>query len=195
MAKAIIAGMAVSAIGIFSYVQLGVEPKIMWAGPNAVIGGLLFGFGIVLAGGCETGWMYRAVEGQVHYWWVGLGNVIGSTILAYYWDDVSPVLATNWDKVNLLKTFGPLGGLLVTYALLLFAFLLVVAQEKRFFRRATAKTETQENAARKRSCLIIVSIWWVNPCPYPAVATLEALPQLKKGEIPGSGERLPPVDQ
>jgi hypothetical protein len=32
MAKAIIAGMAVSAIGIFSYVQLGVEPKIMWAG-------------------------------------------------------------------------------------------------------------------------------------------------------------------
>ena len=147
MAKAIIAGMAVSAIGIFSYVQLGVEPKIMWAGPNAVIGGLLFGFGIVLAGGCETGWMYRAVEGQVHYWWVGLGNVIGSTILAYYWDDLSPVLATNWDKVNLLNTFGPLGGLLMTYALLLVAFLLVVAQEKRFFRRTSVKTETQENAA------------------------------------------------
>lgn len=81
MAKAIIAGMAVSAIGIFSYVQLGVEPKIMWAGPNAVIGGLLFGFGIVLAGGCETGWMYRAVEGQVHYWWVGLGTCSGQLSL------------------------------------------------------------------------------------------------------------------
>ena len=50
MAKAIIFGMAASAIGIFSYVQLGMEPKIMWAGPNAVIGGLLFGFGIVLVG-------------------------------------------------------------------------------------------------------------------------------------------------
>lgn len=36
---------------------------------------------------------------------------------------------------------------MVTYALLLIAFLLVVAQEKRFFRRATVKTETQENAA------------------------------------------------
>ena len=48
----------------------------------------------MLAGGCETGWMYRAVEGQVHYWWVGLGNVIGSTILAYYWDDFAPALAT-----------------------------------------------------------------------------------------------------
>ncbi|CDK63280.1 Putative transport system permease protein [Morganella morganii IS15] len=90
MAKAIILGMAVSAIGIYSYVQLGAEPKIFWAGPNAVIGGLLFGFGIVLAGGCETGWMYRAVEGQVHFWWVGLGNIIGATILAYYWDSVAP---------------------------------------------------------------------------------------------------------
>ena len=136
MAKAIIFGMAVSAIGIFSYVQLGVEPKIMWAGPNAVIGGLLFGFGIVLAGGCETGWMYRAVEGQVHYWWVGLGNVIGSTILAYYWDDFAPALATNWDKVNLLNTFGPLGGLLVTYLLLFAALMLIIGWEKRFFRRA-----------------------------------------------------------
>ena len=70
----------------------------------------------MLAGGCETGWMYRAVEGQVHYWWVGLGNVIGSTILAYYWDDFAPALATDWDKINLLKTFGPMGGLLVTFA-------------------------------------------------------------------------------
>lgn len=137
MAKAIIFGMAASAIGIFSYIQLGVEAKIMWAGPNAVLGGLLFGFGIVLAGGCETGWMYRAVEGQVHYWWVGLGNVIGSTLLAYFWDDISPALATSWDKVNLLKTFGPLGGLLVTYALLLLALLFVIGWEKQFFRRVS----------------------------------------------------------
>ncbi|MBW7982768.1 selenium metabolism membrane protein YedE/FdhT [Enterobacillus tribolii] len=134
MAKAIIIGMAVSAIGIFSYVQLGVSPKIMWAGPNAVLGGLLFGFGIVLAGGCETGWMYRAVEGQVHFWWVGLGNVIGSTLLAYYWDDLAPALATSYDKINLLQTFGPLGGLAVTYLLLLAAFLLMIAWEKHFFR-------------------------------------------------------------
>jgi len=143
MAKAIILGMAVSAIGIFSYVQLGVEAKIMWAGPNAVIGGLLFGFGIVLAGGCETGWMYRAVEGQVHYWWVGLGNVIGSTLLAYYWDDLSPSLATSWDKINLLNTFGPLGGLLVTYLMLFAALMLIIGWEKHFFRRSrTVSTET-----------------------------------------------------
>jgi uncharacterized membrane protein YedE/YeeE len=96
MAKAIIAGMAVSAIGIFSYVQLGVEPKIMWAGPNAVIGGLLFGFGIVLAGGCETGWMYRAVEGQVHYWWVGLGNVLAPR----YWPISGMIYPRFWQPTG-----------------------------------------------------------------------------------------------
>jgi uncharacterized membrane protein YedE/YeeE len=68
MAKAIIFGMAASAIGIFSYVQLGMEPKIMWAGLNAVIGGLLFGFGIVLAAaakpaGCTAPLKVRCTTG------------------------------------------------------------------------------------------------------------------------------------
>lgn len=133
MAKAIIAGMAVSTIGVYSYVQLGLDPKVFWAGPNAVIGGLLFGFGIVLAGGCETGWMYRAVEGQVHYWWVGLGNVIGSTLLALVWDDLAPLIAVNYDKVNLLKVLGPQGGLLATYGMLGLSLALVVWWEKHFF--------------------------------------------------------------
>jgi len=133
MAKAILIGMAVSTIGVYSYVQLGVPPKILWAGPNAVIGGLLFGFGIVLAGGCETGWMYRAVEGQVHYWWVGLGNIIGATVLAAWWDDIAPAVATSYGKINLLTVFGPQGGLIMTYLMLAAAMLAVLWWEKRFF--------------------------------------------------------------
>ncbi|WP_027994750.1 selenium metabolism membrane protein YedE/FdhT [Simplicispira psychrophila] len=142
MAKAILAGMAVSTIGVYSYVQLGLDPKIFWAGPNAVIGGLLFGFGIVLAGGCETGWMYRAVEGQVHYWWVGLGNVIGSTLLALVWDDLAPTIAVNYDKVNLLKTLGPQGGLLATYLMLGLSLALVIWWEKHFFAKKARQNAT-----------------------------------------------------
>lgn len=146
MAKAIIAGMAVSTIGVYSYVQLGLDPKIFWAGPNAVIGGLLFGFGIVLAGGCETGWMYRAVEGQVHYWWVGLGNVIGSTLLALVWDDLAPAIAVNYDKINLLKSLGPQGGLIATYVMLGLSLALVIWWEKHFF----AQKARQNAAPAKR---------------------------------------------
>jgi len=147
MAKAILIGMAVSTIGVYSYVQLGVPAKIMWMGPNAVIGGLLFGFGIVLAGGCETGWMYRAVEGQVHYWWVGLGNIIGATVLAAMWDDIAPALATSYPKTNLLEVFGPQGGLIVTYLLLALAMLAVLAWEKHFFARKAAQDLAVKEAA------------------------------------------------
>lgn len=139
MAKAIIFGIIAGTIGVFSYVQLGVTPKIMWAGPNAIIGGLLFGFGIVLAGGCETGWMYRSMEGQVHFMWVGVGNVVGSTLLAYYWDNLAPTLVLDYDKLNLLKEFGPVGGLFVNYILLILCLIAVVWWEKRFLAKAKAK--------------------------------------------------------
>ncbi len=148
MAKAIIIGMAVSSIGVYSYVQLGVPPKIFWAAPSALIGGLLFGFGIVLAGGCETGWMYRAVEGQVHYWWVGLGNIIGATVLAAMWDDLVPILVTPYDKVNLLQRFGPQGGLLITYALLALTLLFVLWYEQRYFADRRRSSPSADAPAR-----------------------------------------------
>ena len=145
MARAIILGMAASAIGIYSYVQLGIAPKIMWAGPNAIIGGVLFGFGIVVAGGCETGWMYRSMEGQVHYWFVGLGNIVGATVLAAWWDQIGPPLALSWPKVNLLQSYGPLGGLLVTYAGLVAMFLLLLWWEKSFQSRRTRSAASLES--------------------------------------------------
>ncbi len=191
MAKAIIFGMAASAIGIFSYVQLGMAPKIMWAGPNAAIGGLLFGFGIVLAGGCETGWMYRAVEGQVHYWWVGLGNVIGSTLLAWCWDDIAAPLATHWQKVNLLNAFGPFGGLLATYLLLLIALLLVIAWERHF--SAARRRSDREGERMKTSSLIIARIWSANPARIRRSLPGNAFPAKRRD--PRSGQRLSAVDQ
>ena len=142
MGKAIIYGMLIGTLCVFSYIQLGMNPKIMWAGPNAIIGGLLFGFGIVLAGGCETGWMYRAMEGQVHFMWVGVGNVVGSTLLAYWWDDLAPVLALDYEKINLLKSFGPISGLLINYGLMIACLVFIVWWEKRFIQKAKARLAT-----------------------------------------------------
>ncbi|AXH13612.1 selenium metabolism membrane protein YedE/FdhT [Halarcobacter bivalviorum] len=136
LAKGIVIGMAVATLGVFSYIMIGQPPKIMWAGPNAIIGGILFGFGIVLAGGCECGWMYRAVEGQVHFWVVGIGNVIGATLLAFVWDDLSLELATSWPKINLLEVFGNYGGLFLNYGLLILLFALILVLEKRYLNKS-----------------------------------------------------------
>lgn len=55
-------------------------------------------------------------------------------------------LATHWQKVNLLNAFGPFGGLLATYLLLLIALLLVIAWERHFFRRQAAVRTVKESA-------------------------------------------------
>lgn len=49
-------------------------------------------------------------------------------------------LATHWQKVNLLNAFGPFGGLLATYLLLLIALLLVIAWERHFSAAAAVRT-------------------------------------------------------
>lgn len=141
-AQGILLGIAAASIGTFGAIQLGVAPKIFWMGPNAIIGGLLFGIGIVLAGGCETGWMYRAVEGQVHFWVVGLGNVIGGTLVAVYWDELGNALALPYPKIDLLKAVGPGYGLLLTFIGLGIALLLVQLNARRFgtFRRVHEHT-------------------------------------------------------
>ncbi|GAB4260629.1 MAG: selenium metabolism membrane protein YedE/FdhT [Thermincola ferriacetica] len=117
--KAIVAGMAVQSLGTLYFIMQGVPAKVMWAGAGAVIGGLLFGFGIVIAGGCETGWMYRAMEGQVNFWIVGLGNIIGATVLAVAWDKgLYALLVAPYPKVDLIKILGPWGALAATFVFL-----------------------------------------------------------------------------
>lgn len=141
----ILLGMAAACIGTFAAIRLGVAPKVFWMGPNAVIGGVLFGIGIVLAGGCETGWMYRAMEGQVHFWVVGIGNVIGGTLVAVLWDSLGGLLALPYPKLNLLQSFGPGGGLLLTFAGLGLCMLLVQLNANRFTRSRNCTDVRQEN--------------------------------------------------
>lgn len=61
---------AVHAVGFWALLALGViEPKEMGFAPVAtIVGGLIFGFGMVCAGGCATGTWYRAGEGLVGSW-------------------------------------------------------------------------------------------------------------------------------
>jgi uncharacterized membrane protein YedE/YeeE len=120
MAKALIWGIAVQTLITAYYLMQGMAPNVIWwAGPAAVIGGILFGIGIVVAGGCETGWMYRAVEGQVQFWFVGLGNIIGATILVLAWDGgVYQSFIEPFPRVNLAHELGFPGAILATAVLL-----------------------------------------------------------------------------
>ena len=87
---------------------------------GTVIGGVLFGLGIVMAGACETGMMYRATEGQTSAWLAFIGNIVGATVLAYGWDHwgIQRTLVAGAPKIDLLTTFGPWPALALSLAAL-----------------------------------------------------------------------------
>lgn len=121
MTKAIAVGMAVSSVATLVVILVyGLDPITKIAAPSTFIGGLLFGLGIVMAGGCETGMMYRLMEGQVVFLPVFIGNIIGATALAYAWDHmgVFNLLVKSGSSINLITIMGPAAALMVTLLVL-----------------------------------------------------------------------------
>ncbi|WII37541.1 selenium metabolism membrane protein YedE/FdhT [Paenibacillus thiaminolyticus] len=135
MTKAITAGMAVSSVATLIIILVyGMEPITKIAAPSTFIGGVLFGLGIVMAGGCETGMMYRLMEGQVVFLPVFIGNIIGATGLAYAWDHlgVYNLLVKSGSPINLIDVMGPAGALIATLLLLGIGFIIAVYWQKNY---------------------------------------------------------------
>jgi len=132
LGKALVLGLAAATVATFVIIQLGSTPVIREAGLGTAIGGLLFGLGIVVAGGCETGMMYRVMEGQVHYGLVFLGNVVGATVLAYGWDHwgINAALVEGSFQINLLETLSPTGALLASLVVLALWYLALLRRER-----------------------------------------------------------------
>ena len=142
MAKAIIIGMAVSSVLTFIIISAyDLTPITQIAALSTLVGGALFGLGIVMASGCETGMMYRLMEGQVLFLPVFIGNIIGATFLAYAWDHLGiyNVLVKSGAKINLLDTVGPVGAILSTLAMLGVLYALTVYREKSYHRNFELK--------------------------------------------------------
>lgn len=135
MTKAITLGMAISSVATMIIILVyGLDPVTKIAAPSTFVGGLLFGIGIVMAAGCETGMMYRLMEGQVVFLPVFIGNILGATGLAYAWDHLGiyDLLVKSGSKVNLITTMGPAVALTVTLIVLGIGFAIAVYWQKNY---------------------------------------------------------------
>ncbi|MGM1311053.1 selenium metabolism membrane protein YedE/FdhT [Corynebacterium striatum] len=147
LADSLIIGLVAAVIvTFFVLLGTGMEPLTKPAGWGTVIGGFLFGLGIIMAGACETGMMYRAMEGQLVAWVAFAGNVIGATVLAYGWDHwgVYDTLVANSWKLNFYESFGPWPALALTLALLVGWWLLQAP--RRGDRRARLESQYSRSA-------------------------------------------------
>lgn len=55
-------------------------------GLNLVVGGIVFGIGMVVAGGCVSGTLYRIGEGYVASWASLVGILLGLSVAAHTWN-------------------------------------------------------------------------------------------------------------
>ncbi len=54
---------------------------VLQAGWHTIIGGFIFGFGMVIAGGCAIGILWRSAEGYIRHWF----SVLGGMLVAGLW--------------------------------------------------------------------------------------------------------------
>src|SRR5581483_3625647 len=82
--RAVALAVVVSTLGFTILTFTDLKDRGEWvlasAGAGALVGGLLFGVGMVLAGGCGAGAVWRAGEGQVKLWAAMLTFALGASL-------------------------------------------------------------------------------------------------------------------
>jgi len=122
--KAILAGIAVATAGFALLMQKAVPDPAAGAFPDQahvvptglylVVGGLLFGVGMVVAGGCVSGSMYRVGEGYVASGVALLGVLVGLEAAAHSWNFWFQFNISTSPIVWLPSSLGYGGALLLT---------------------------------------------------------------------------------
>jgi uncharacterized membrane protein YedE/YeeE len=92
-------------------------------GMHTLLGGILFGTGMVLAGGCTSGSLYRAGEGYVGSMVALLGIMLGLEVSSYTWNWWWEAHISRAPLIWFPERLGYLGATLLTFGALLLLFL------------------------------------------------------------------------
>ena len=143
MLKGVLLGLGICTIG-FVMIMSTVSPNpgfgsppgdlnLLPVGISTLVAGILFGVGMVLAGGCVSGSLYRMGEGYIGSW-VSIGGVlIGLGLISQSWNWWWTNFISNEEKIWIPSKLdlGYGGAVVVTLSLLFIVFLFLVWWESR----------------------------------------------------------------
>jgi uncharacterized membrane protein YedE/YeeE len=126
--RGILTGLAVASLG-FALIQVHAVPTptfgalpdqahLMPVSAQLAVGGLLFGLGMVLAGGCVSGTMYRIGEGYVGSMVAMVGILAGLAVATQHWNWWWQTFSAHAPTIWLPGLFGYGGAIVVTLAAL-----------------------------------------------------------------------------
>jgi uncharacterized membrane protein YedE/YeeE len=141
MLKGILAGVAIATVGfaVIMYQQIpdpgtGSIPATAHVAPlgwHLVLAGVIFGVGMILAGNCIVGTLFRIGEGAITALVSLLGILLGMAFLLHTWDWWWPNYISQLPRLWLPQLIGWQGAVLLTLAVLGLIFILVGFLEKR----------------------------------------------------------------
>lgn len=139
--KGIIIGLAVATAGFAAVMArqvpntaLGTFPPdahVLPLGLHTIFGAVLFGFGMVIAGGCVSGSVYRMGEGYIASWVSFLGILFGLLAASFTWNWWYQFTISDSPRIWLPHLFGHGGAVLITFAALIAAYIAVLWWEHR----------------------------------------------------------------
>jgi hypothetical protein len=137
----VLVGLAVATLGFAVFMSrqvpfpaLGLLPQeanVLPLGLHVVLGGLLFGAGMVVAGGCVSGSIYRMGEGYVASWASFGGILLGLLAASYTWNWWWRVQIADGARWWLPAYVGHGGAVVLTLLALLLVYLLLLWWESR----------------------------------------------------------------
>lgn len=131
MARGVALSILIATFGILLIKMAGIREPMTYVTPTFVwgslIGGLIFGAAMVVAGGCGSGSLWRVAEGQVKLMIVVIFFALTNAITRYYLDNVWEVWDKGWFGTTLfLPEYLGYGGAFILLALVIIIWYLVV---------------------------------------------------------------------
>jgi len=135
-AVAIIAGLIIGLLGFTVIKIMGIGGELTMVSANfwmpAIIGGIIFGFGMTIAGGCTIGSSWRAGEGHVKLWLALIGIVIAAPLTLEYIRPAFLNMLPTWmnQQIFLPDYFTYLGSIIIMLLILLIWYIFVKWNER-----------------------------------------------------------------
>ena len=150
--KGVLVGLAIASVGFglvmsrqVPMTSLGFDPptaNVLPLGIHTAVGGILFGIGMVLAGGCVSGSLYRMGEGYVASWVAMLGLMGGLLASNFTWNWWWNATMADAPRIWLPRYFGHPGALALTLLALGVTYVAVLWWEHRAGMVVPAARET-----------------------------------------------------
>lgn len=127
--RAVLLTISLATIGFAAYKYI--NPEVAMAGVSSIsiltaIGAILFGIGMVIAGGCASGTLMRFGEGFEMQWLSFIFFVLGSGIGSWAMNYLEPAVEPMAVKIYLPDMFGFVGAFIVQFVIILAIYILAL---------------------------------------------------------------------